>query len=327
MEKFNAIDFHQTRDFSRKMNATFEFIKQNFQPLIKSILVIAGPPILIASLLMGSFVGDMFSLATFNTQYNEGLNSYFTSASLWLQILLMVIFFLVSGVSTIATINNYLILYDRKKTNQIQVSEVWELVRKTFWMYLGTMLLFAIVSAVAYGLMIIPVALLAKVSPFLIFFGVVALLCGVVYVFIASSFVFIIRAYEQVGFFEAIRRSFVLIQGKWWSTFGLIFILYVIVGTVSYVFLIPWYGITIAQSLHNVVPSTSEPGTGYQTMTMIFFTLYYLAQMVLYAMPNIGIAFQYFNLVERKEARGLMSQIESLGATSSPSTTGSEETY
>jgi hypothetical protein len=35
--------------------------------------------------------------------------------------------------------------------------------------------------------------------------------------------------------------------------------------------------------------------------------------MLLYALPNIGIAFQYFNLVELKEARGLMNQIENLG--------------
>ena len=52
--------------------------------------------------------------------------------------------------------------------------------------------------------------------------------------------------------------------------------------------------------------------------TMVFFTLYYMAQMLLYALPNIGIAFQYFNLVELKEARGLMNQIENLGQTNSP---------
>jgi hypothetical protein len=327
MESFNAIEFHQTRDFSRKMNATFEFVKQNFKPLTKSILFIAGPPILIASLLMGSFVGDFFSMATLSAAGDEGIQQYFTSTSFWLQILLMVIFFLVSGVTTIATINNYILLYDQKKSNQIEVSEVWEKVRDTFWMYLGTMLLFAILAIVVYGVMIIPVILLAAVSPFLIFFGVVAFLVGIVYVLIACSLVFVIRAYESVGFFEALRRSFILINGKWWSTFGLIMILYLIVGTVSYIFIIPWYVVTIAQSLHSVSTSTvAEPTSGYQAMTMFFFTLYYLAQMILYSLPNVGIAFQYFNLVERKEARGLMNEIQAIGqAPTSSSTT--EETY
>lgn len=35
--------------------------------------------------------------------------------------------------------------------------------------------------------------------------------------------------------------------------------------------------------------------------------------MLLYSLPNLGIAFQYFNLVELKEARGLMDKIESMG--------------
>jgi hypothetical protein len=42
--------------------------------------------------------------------------------------------------------------------------------------------------------------------------------------------------------------------------------------------------------------------------TIVLFTLYYLAQMVLGALPNIGIAFQYFNLVEMKEAKGLLGK-------------------
>jgi hypothetical protein len=43
-----------------------------------------------------------------------------------------------------------------------------------------------------------------------------------------------------------------------------------------------------------------------------------MAQMLMYSLPNVGIAFQYFNLVELKEAKGLMTQIENLGQTSPP---------
>ena len=48
-------------------------------------------------------------------------------------------------------------------------------------------------------------------------------------------------------------------------------------------------------------------------MTIVVLTLTYLAQTLLTALPNVGTAFQYFNLVELKEARGLMAQIETLG--------------
>ena len=52
------LEFHKARDFSKKINDTFEFLKQNFVPLTKSILFIAGPPVLMGSLMMGSFIGD-----------------------------------------------------------------------------------------------------------------------------------------------------------------------------------------------------------------------------------------------------------------------------
>ena len=64
MENFNFIEFHRTRDFSRKLNATFEFVKQNFKPLGKSILFIAGPPVLVASLVSGSFMSEFMSFSS-----------------------------------------------------------------------------------------------------------------------------------------------------------------------------------------------------------------------------------------------------------------------
>ena len=49
------------------------------------------------------------------------MGNYFTSVSFWLQIVLMMVFFTVSGVMNIATINNYLLLYEKKRTNKIEV--------------------------------------------------------------------------------------------------------------------------------------------------------------------------------------------------------------
>ena len=63
MKTFTPLEFHKARDFSKKINDTFEFLKQNFKPLTKSVLFIAGPPVLMGSLLMGSFIGDFFNFS------------------------------------------------------------------------------------------------------------------------------------------------------------------------------------------------------------------------------------------------------------------------
>jgi hypothetical protein len=313
------------------MSVTFEFLRQNFKGLGKSILLIAGPPVLLASLLMGSFFQDVFSNA-FNQMSPGGgsdqMLALFASPGFWMKILLMFAFVLVSSVASLATINNYILLYEEKKTNKIEVSEVWERVRDTFMMYLGTCILFTILAIAVYIGLFIPVALLGALSPVLVGFAVIALIVAVAYMFVASSLIFIIRSYEKIGFMDAIFRSFKLVQGKWWSTFGIIMVLYLIAGTISYVFMIPWYVVTIISSLHNAgVDGFESTGSSFGIVSMALLTLYYLAQMILYSMPAVGIAFQYFNLVERKEARGLMTQIDTFGQGPTTPTAPADEHY
>ncbi len=315
MEEFKAIEFQRARDFSRKLNATFEFIRQNFKPLGKSILLIAGPPVLVGSVMAGSFMGEFFNFGRLAQSNPDAISEYFLSVSFWVQLLLMFVFLTVSFVVAIATINCYLLIYDNRKTNQIEVSEVWGRVRNVFWSYLGTSMLFFILFIIAYVILLIPVFILADISGVFVFFGILFIIGGIVFLVFSSSLTYFIQSYEKKNFVEAVLRSFRLVNnGKWWSTFGLITILYLIMMTVSYVFIIPYYVVLFANTLHSASAGTEpELSSSFKIWTMVFFTLYYMAQMLMYALPNVGIAFQYFNLVELKEAKGLMNQIENLG--------------
>lgn len=329
MKIFTPIEFHKARDFSKKVNDTFEFLRQNFKPLIKSILFIAGPPVLMGSLLIGSFIGDFFNLtqSSFNNPgSSEMTGNYFLSVNFWLQLILAAVFLLISGVASISSINNYILLYGEKKSNQIEVSEVWNRVKETFWMYLGTMVFFTILFLLGYMLMLVPVILLSTISPWLLVLSVIGVIIVLFYLLFGASLTFFIRAYEKIGFFSAISRSFYLVKGKWWSTFGLIMVLSMIVSTMSYLFIMPWYIATIVSTLHNTSTNVfQEPSLNWKVLTILSFTLYYLAQIVLYSIPNVGIALQYFNLLELKEAKGLLDDIETLGVPSEQTPKREEE--
>jgi hypothetical protein len=237
----------------------------------------------------------------------------------------MVIFYTLSSVMNIATINNYLLLYGERRTNNIAVSEVWTRVRATFWMYFRSMFLFMLLLVAAYIVLLIPMFILGAVSPFLMVIGFFFFFGALIYLLIATSLTFIIRAYERNGFFEAVVRSFKLVRDKWWSTFGLVTILYFIMFVTSYIFIMPWYFVSAVSSIHSVSANTfEEPSSSLQLVTIAVFTLYYLIQMVLAALPNIGIAFQYFNLLELKEAKGLITQIETIGQASPPASAPDE---
>jgi hypothetical protein len=225
----------------------------------------------------------------------------------------------------IATINNYLLLYGEKQSNQISVSEVWARVRQTFWMYFGTALFFFLLAIAVYIVMLIPIALLTAIAPFLIFLGMLFMFGAIIYAAISVSLTFFIRAYERRGFFDAISRSYKLVQGKWWSTFGLLIILYLIAAVVSYIPMIPFYGMMMASMLHSTAPNEfPESNMMSESLMLVFFAIYYLFQMILSSLPNIGIAFQYFNLVELKESAGLINKIDAMGQDTSAPQRGEE---
>ncbi|MEJ1236611.1 hypothetical protein WBG78_00695 [Chryseolinea sp. T2] len=327
MQNFQPIEYHLTRDFSRKMNATFEFIKQNWKSLGKASLMIAGPPVLIASLIMGSFFGDIFTLGTMESNPERSIE-LFSSPTFWLQFILAMILVLLSSVMSIATINNYILLYEELKTNDIPAALVWERVRKTIWTYLGTTIYFFFTFAIFCFVLMMIIIPFATGSPVVAVLGVWLFMFLLFYLIVSVSLTFFVRAYEGLGFFDALGRSFKLVRGKWWSTFGLIFILYFIMMIISYIPIFPLYIIMGVTAMHNIsTDPTANPfeSESLSTVTMALMAIYYMVQLLLSALPNIGIAFQYFNLVEMKEAKGLMSSIDSFGESTAPTPT--DETY
>jgi len=326
MEEFKPIEFHQTRDFGKKISDTFWFIKQNFKPLIKSIFIIAGPAVLIGSFLMGSFISDLFSMMPKMGRGNpEETLRYFTTSAYWMKVGLLYAFVSLCYISTLATINAYAELYYEKRTNLIQVSEVWDKARGLMLKYLGTLLLmivciaFFILAVVALSIMF------QKFSAAIMVLFIIASIVLFIYLFVGISMTFFIQAHEGSGFFEAANRSLQLIKSKWWSTFGISFVLALIGGAISYIFILPYYIFIFITAMHAGSARAAEIPESMKTATYIFLTLYYMAQMLLQVLPQLGLVFQYFNLVERKEAKGLISDIEKFGQ--APAKDSSTETF
>lgn len=316
MENFTPIEFHQARDFSKKMNATFEFLKQNFKSFFKSLLYLAGPPMLLGSILAGNLYSGYFNFVG-NMSRNQDpdvITDYIGSPVLWAEIGLAILLMFVAGVMIVSVVYNYMLEYDASKTNRIDVNIIWERVRKTFPTYLGTIFLYWFLLVVAYFIVVLVIVGAAALSPFLAFFAAVAVIIGLIYVVITMSLLFVIQAFERKNFFEAASRCFYLIKDKWWSTFGLIFILSMVQSTISSIFLVPWYINFFVTMMHSIEGGPfEEPSLFQELINNIFMTLYFLVSFLLYALPLVALAFQYFNLVELKEAKGLLSRIDTLG--------------
>lgn len=180
---------------------------------------------------------------------------------------------------------------------------------------------FNILIALIIGLVVLVFSLLigfsATSSAFLVVIFGLGLIVLMLYFGITLSLGSSIIVFEDNNPIDAIGRCFRLIVGKWWSTFGLIVVVGILSLIINQLFGIPraiFFGVKAFTAFEeggdftNMVQMTS----GEQLLNVLFSVFETFGTIVTNSLVFIAIAFQYFNLVERKESKGLMSQIEGL---------------
>jgi hypothetical protein len=323
MQSQQIIEYYVVRDFSKKLNVTFEFLRQNFSSLGKALLFISGAPILIGSLIFGVIYSKLIGNIVESTA--TGLTPDFSIFGLLFGGgLVMFIALLLGGVITVSTVMAHFQLYQEKQSPDIEVSEVWERTKKLFGNMLGMTLLLGLTFVVVYVLVLLPVFFLGVFMGPLILFVLLAIYAGLIYLGITLTFVFPIGAFENETYFNAVSKAFKLIKDNWWKTFGFHLILELIRSSMAGIFFIPAYLLMIFNIVHTLDGNPSAPSITMQLLMTSFFAIFIIVNFLGYSITLTGINFQYFNLVELKESRGLMAKLENLGT---QETTSSEEEH
>src|SRR5690606_4079765 len=108
--------------------------------------------------------------------------------------------------------------------------------------------------------------------------------------------------------FAAYGRSWKLVQGKWWSTFGLLVGMSIIVSIIGVAFQLPLLLISIFKQILQW-----DNGRSFELIIMLASILGMLGETLLFSILHIARGFQYRNLGGGQEGMGLMREIDSLG--------------
>ncbi len=282
------IKLYKRRDFSQKISITIDYIRENFAGLIKAMLIIIIPFGLLYALVMSSFFGAFGEMVQ-NPNQNPVMSTG-AFAGIGMSYLVMIISMLVAYALIIASIYTYI-----KEKDQGNVYQPVELIKRSAGKVpgiIGLLILTGLVSLIGMLLFILP---------------------GI-YLAVALSIAIPVYVFEGVSVGAAFTKSFKLINGKWWSTFGLLFITGLIAGVISYIFAIPMYILMFGEMFANQEALVSNPESVYEIFTSWYSSLSMALVMVgsfcTYMIPMIALSFQYFNLSERKEGTGLKQQIQ-----------------
>jgi hypothetical protein len=296
------IEFQKYRDFGQVINGTFEFIRHNFLPLLKSIIFIVGPFILLSGIFSGLYQEDIFSFNNSTTSLsNFGIVS-----------LLYLIALFLSMITMVSVVYSYVLIYlQRTDESPIQIDEVWLGVKSNIFKVVGITFLIGIIIGVIGITFFLPLFFIfnAQANPLAIIPIIFLVMIPVIYFSNKLTLIYFVSLYENIGAIESMKRSIFLIKNKWWFTFGLVIVLSFIQGFMGFLFQIPQYIAMIT------VMFNSMDGTGVDGVTeiiMIITSIISAFSFIFYTISLIAIVFHYFSLVEQKEAKGLIEKIESI---------------
>lgn len=278
------IELRRLRDFGETINDSFTFLKENFKPLFRALIIISGFFIL-ASII--SMVFAYLKTATITTNsLNFGTSSYNSSyqpTSIIVTTLISAfVVILTHAFISLITIC-YISVYLQKNNTAPLLEEVWGYFKYYFFRVIGTAVLLYIILVVATIFCLVP---------------------GI-YMWPILSLIIPIIVIENCSFGYAWNKSFRLIKNNWWLVFGVIFIMLLIVGLGGAVASVP-ISIFMKGKMFLSLKSYTLP-------FIIIFSVLRSVLLLAYVLPSIALCLCYFNLEEEKDGTGLLNRIEKFG--------------
>lgn len=308
MEHFQKIELRKTRDFGEKFNVTFEFIRQNYKGFMPAVLYISVPLVVIGMIIISYYT--YFILIDEAGAMAGSTNPFaiLTIMGSFMGLALVAYLFIAVGyLINTSLIYNYMRIYsERENPTSITVGELWQESKNDLGSIFVAGLLVVIVGTIGFIFLIIP---------------------GI-YLMVTLSLILPILIFERKSIGDAFSRCFYLIKDKWWSTFGLIFVALIIQSTISIIFNIPQYIFSFIIGIYDVSSDFLTDFAPWKKVALILAScVSVIGSTLLYCISYIAIAFQYFNLVERREATGLMNQIEGFGTSTASTQQDPKESY
>jgi hypothetical protein len=285
MQAKQPIDFHRKRDFGELFNSTFNFIREEFKPLMKALFTVIMPLvlviILIIFLMFGSISGDFFS---------PGIDNPFANNSFEFVIYFFIVYLLfgLTALVQFTLVYAYIKLYIANGASP-SIGATFEETKR-------------------HVLRVIAITFLNMVY---VMAGFVALFFPGIWVSNIVQLAYPAAILDGYKIADSHGRAFKIISGYWWFTFGATFVCSLIVNIITS---IPSFAMQVIMQIF--IATGGEYSEGFSTGIMIMFAIFavviFLFMMIASLIPEVFLAFHYFNLKERKEETGLMGSIDSI---------------
>lgn len=300
------INYRVARDFGETFNVSIKFLRQNYKLLLQSLILLAGPFILITAI-SGAFyqanaIETMSSGRTKNIFSQFGWNYFlFITASI------------VSNLVIIGVVYSFMIEYMEKGFGNFQLNDVAKRLTSNLGNILSvffslTFLIILFLGAIIGIFIAIGTALpwLAVLLGFICVIGLLILFPPLMW---QLSVVYIVKMTDNENVFDSYGKTKTVMKGNFWWTWVIVICSSLAIGVISFVFSLP-------QVIYQMVEMFSRMRGDNSEVSIVFLivaTICTFCTSILYSLLYLVSAFHYFSLNEKKEGTGLMERINDIG--------------
>lgn len=276
------LTLRRSRDFGEIISDTFGYFRIHFKSLGKGLVMYSLPMIIISGILIGSGMGSSFTANEIGAQPSPE-----DMAAIGFKVIAGAFLMMVTFVVIIQICFKHIQLINEGiETDEIAMGMLLEDFARNFFGLIGLFIVIGIATMIGFLFLIIPgIYVATKLS-------------------LAPS-IFIV---DEEDFGEALSRSWEITKDNWWFTFGVSFVMSIIVNVISNVVIVPFYLVMMFATF-----ASGEPDMGlFGTLFSIMYGLSMIMVGLLYCFPLISQAMVYFSLYEKKSGDSLSSRIDAL---------------
>ncbi|MXV17557.1 hypothetical protein [Hufsiella ginkgonis] len=274
------MELRKQRDFSELISDTFTFVKLNWKPLLTAFAGICGF-FIVASIIVSTLT-QLQILSLTNDEVPVFPQRRF--AAFGLGQVLVLIMALLEHVAIGLTVISYISLREKLGVPP-SVEEVWTQVKYYFFQYTGAFILVGLMQVL----------------------GIICCVLPGIYLIPISSLILVVLVMENGTIGHAFSRGFSLVKDYWWTTFGALFVIGLVLYAFAMIFAIPAMIIGMGSVMAGTGETISKP-------LIIAISIVSQLSAVFYILPWVVTCLCYYNLTEVKDGTGLVGRIEKLGS-------------
>lgn len=315
--KQRRIPLYASRSIGETLSATFDFVAQNFVPLIKFLSAFLLP----VSALMGLSYQSLVSSFAHIEDYDDETELILSAVTGYIPVFVLC---LIGALLTVAVTYTLMQKYQQRDNllKGITLNEIKPLLKHNFWRLLKMLLLLTLIGMVAFVALVLVAAMIMSIGGkfevflFLLYMAMLAIA-------LPLGLVLPMCVFEpELSLFSCVKKALRLGFKTWGTLFVVMLVITMLVQIVSVILIIPFMFTTVASMFFEIDSSqyaslAYTSSAWFSVLTFASSLLFCFGLLLMSALSFVAFAFCYGRAADKVEGVSVKNAVQNFDSTDS----------